>query len=125
MASTKQDMLEELLDAVSGLFVLASTCLNFIGDPDEADPPSRLDSLLTFMRRSRGVMLGNPLAALDLLYFRILEKIPPAVFVTTRRILGYMCYQNKLPKVGSFESAQVLSNFLLHFTRPCVDSTLL
>jgi hypothetical protein len=69
------DSLQELLDAVSGLFVFASTCLNFIDDPDKADPPSQLDSLLTFMRRSQSVLSRNPLAVLDLFYSVRLRRL--------------------------------------------------
>ncbi|KAF7770806.1 hypothetical protein Agabi119p4_6780 [Agaricus bisporus var. burnettii] len=69
--------LEELLYAVLGLFIFASTCLNYIDDPEEADPVSQLDSLLSFLRRPQGVVSRNPLAALDLLYSRILQDIPP------------------------------------------------
>jgi hypothetical protein len=107
-----QNKLQELLDAVSGLFIFASTCLNCIGDPDEADPPSQLDSLLSFMRRSQGVVSRNPLAALDLLYSRILEKIPLTVYETTKRILAYMSHRNQLDRVPCLHSAQVLGNFL-------------
>jgi hypothetical protein len=107
-----QNKLQELLDAVSGLFIFASTCLNCIGDSDEADPPSQLDSLLTFIRRCHGVVSRNPLAALDLLYSRILEKIPYIVYETTKQILAYMCHRNKLDKKTWLGSAQALSNFL-------------
>ncbi|KAF7761874.1 hypothetical protein Agabi119p4_9866 [Agaricus bisporus var. burnettii] len=55
-----EDKLLERLDAISGLFVLASTCLNYIGDPEEADPQSQLDSLLTYMSRSQNIVFGNP-----------------------------------------------------------------
>jgi hypothetical protein len=107
-----EDTLRELLDAVSGLFVFASTCLNFIDDPIKADPPSLLDSLLAFMRRSQGVMSRNPLALLDLLYSQILEKIPPEVYKTTRQILAYMAHRNRVDRRDHLESAQALSNFL-------------
>ncbi|XP_006461513.1 hypothetical protein AGABI2DRAFT_118395 [Agaricus bisporus var. bisporus H97] len=107
-----QNKLRELLDAVSGLFVFASTCLNYIGDPAEADPISQLDSLLSFVRRSQGVVSRNPLVVLDLLYFRILQDIPPDDFEMTRKILAYMCYRRKLDLVRRLDSAQALSNFL-------------
>jgi hypothetical protein len=106
------DSLQELVDAVSGLFVFASTCLNFIDDPDRANPPSQLDSLLAFMRRSQGVVSRNPLAVLDLLYSRILEKIPADVYKTTKRILAYMSHRNKIDSKQRLDSAQALSNFL-------------
>jgi hypothetical protein len=107
-----QDELRELLDAVSGLFVLASTCLNYIADPEGADPSSRLNSALTFMKRSQDVVSRNPLASLDLLYSQILERIPSTIFETTRQILGYICYRTKLDRREKLPSAQILSNFL-------------
>ncbi|KAF7770819.1 hypothetical protein Agabi119p4_6793 [Agaricus bisporus var. burnettii] len=107
-----QDTLKELLDAVSGLFIFASTCLNFIDDPEEADPISQLDSLLSFVRRSQGVVSRNPLAALDLLYSRILQDISPSVFETTRKILAYMCYRRQFDPDNILSSAQALCNFL-------------
>ncbi|EKM81463.1 hypothetical protein AGABI1DRAFT_105043 [Agaricus bisporus var. burnettii JB137-S8] len=104
--------LQELLDVVSGLFIFASTCLNYIDDPEEADPISQLDSLLSFLHRSQGVVSRNPLAALDLLYSRILQDIPPLVFETTRKLLAFMCHRNKLDPQHRLVSAQALSNFL-------------
>ncbi|KAF7770234.1 hypothetical protein Agabi119p4_6208 [Agaricus bisporus var. burnettii] len=106
-----KEKLEELLDAVAGLFVLASTCINYIGDPEEADPDSQLDSLLAFMRRLKSVVSRNPLASLDLLYSRILEDIPHMVFKTTSRILGYLSLQSRFEPFGP-NSAQELCNFL-------------
>jgi hypothetical protein len=105
-----QKQLEELLDTISGLFVFASTCLSFISDPREADPRSQLDSLLAYMRRSQVIVSRNPLASLDLLYSRILENIPPAVFKTTGRILSYTCHESKFRQ--TLDSVQALSNFL-------------
>jgi hypothetical protein len=106
------DSLQELLDAVSGLFVFASTCLNFIDDPDKANPPSQLDSLLAFLRRSQAIVSRNPLAVLDLLYSQILEKIPPEVYKTTKQILTYMSHRNQVDSKQCLDSAQALSNFL-------------
>jgi hypothetical protein len=104
-----EDQLEELLDAISGLFVFASTCLNFIDDPVAADPHSQLHSLLLFIRLSEVVASRNPLAALDLLYSRILESTPLPVLKTTRRILGYMSHKNIFYR--TLDSAQALCNF--------------
>jgi hypothetical protein len=107
------NQLQELIDRVSGLFVYASTCLHFIGNRDEANPESQLNALLTFMRRSEGVVGSrSPLAALDLLYSRILEGIPPNMFSTTWRILAYMSYRNKFDQTEALSSAQALCNFL-------------
>ncbi|XP_006459710.1 hypothetical protein AGABI2DRAFT_116669 [Agaricus bisporus var. bisporus H97] len=107
-----QNKLEELLDAVSGLFIFASTCLNYINDPEEADPISQLDSLLSFLRRSQGVVSRNPLAAIDLFYHQILLDISPDVFETTWKILAYICHQSKFDPYHRINSAQALSNYL-------------
>jgi hypothetical protein len=107
-----ESQVEELLEAVSGLFVLAATCLNYIGDPEEADPHSQLDDLLTFLRRSHEIVSRNPLAALDLLYSRILENIPPAVFKTTWRIMAHISLKGQIDERDHLHSAQTLSNFL-------------
>jgi hypothetical protein len=93
--------------------VYASTCLRFIGDRDEANPESQLNALLTFMRRSEGVIGSrSPLAALDLLYSRILEDIPPSVFKTTWLILAFLSYQSQFDQYEALSSAQALCNFL-------------
>ncbi|EKM75522.1 hypothetical protein AGABI1DRAFT_123180 [Agaricus bisporus var. burnettii JB137-S8] len=106
------NQLKELLDTVSGLFIFASTCLNYIGDPKETNPQSQLNSLLAFLRRSPGVMSRNPLAALDLLYSRILANIPFTVFKETRQVLAYMSYRRYVSKRHIFNSTQALCNFL-------------
>jgi hypothetical protein len=103
---------EELLEAVAGLFVLAATCLNYISDPEEADPQSQLDDLLSFLRRSHDIVSRNPLAALDLLYSRILENIPSAVFKTTWRIMAHMSLKGRIDDRDRLHSAQTLANFL-------------
>jgi hypothetical protein len=65
------------------------------------------------MRRSEGVMGSrSPLAALDLLYSRILEDIPPIVFKTTRLILAFMSYPTKFDDDNELSSARALCNFL-------------
>jgi hypothetical protein len=104
--------LRELLDAASGLFVLASTCVNYIGDPEEADPDSQLNALLKFIRRFGGIFSKNPLATLDLLYQQILENIPPTVFKTTWRILACMLIRGRICPISGLDSAQALANFL-------------
>ncbi|XP_006457631.1 hypothetical protein AGABI2DRAFT_189090 [Agaricus bisporus var. bisporus H97] len=106
------NQLKELLDTVSGLFIFASTCLNYIGDPKETNPQSQLNSLLAFLRRSPGIMSRNPLAALDLLYSRILANIPFTVFKETRQVLAYMSYRRYVSKRHIFNSTQALCNFL-------------
>jgi hypothetical protein len=104
--------LQVLLNAVSGLFVLASTCVSYIGDPQKADPDSQLDALLKFMFRLQGAVSTNPLVTLDLLYLQILQNIPPQDFKTTSRILTFLSVQNQTIADYRLGSAQALSNFL-------------
>lgn len=100
--------LKEVQDISSGLFVLASTTLRYIGDSGHADPEGRLDDFLAFMQEKDRIGADNPLETLDLLYSRILDNIPETVIHKTRRIL-YFCTQivtkNQL-------HAQALCNFL-------------
>jgi hypothetical protein len=106
------NMLQELLNAVSGLFVLASTCLSCIADPDKDDPSSQLHDLLIFLRRPQGAISKSPLAALDLLYSQIHENIRDSEYQTVRRILVYVSYQNKVDERAYLGSAQALVNYL-------------
>jgi hypothetical protein len=103
-----QTTLQELLDTIDGLFILASTCVNYIGDREEADPVSQLDDLLKFMRRLHGIGSRNPLTTLDLLYSRVLEDVPPMVSTTTWRILGCLLIHSR----HQLRSARALSSFL-------------
>jgi hypothetical protein len=107
-----EPQLRELLSTVSGLFVFASTCLNYVGDREIADPQFQLNSLLSFMRCSQKLVTRNPLAALDLLYSRILENIPPTVFKTTWQILAHMSYRRKIYGDQTLDSTQAICNFL-------------
>jgi hypothetical protein len=107
-----QDQLQALIDTASGFFIFASTCLKYISNTDEANPSSRLNSLLTFTSGSPGVASINPLDAVDSFYSQILEKIQPIEYQTTRRILAYTSHQNKLDKHKYLDSVQALCNFL-------------
>jgi hypothetical protein len=89
--------LQDLLNAVSGLLVLASTCIQYIRDPEKADPFSQLDVLLNFIHRLEWVASRKPLETLELLYSRILEDIPPTVAKFS---------------LSDVDSTQVLGNFL-------------
>lgn len=105
-----EDQLKKLIDAVSGLFVLASTALNYMGDPMCGDPVGQLEDLMSFLENAQAVGSRNPLAALDLLYTRVLSDIPSKIFPTTRRILAHFIYT---PNTAvELSSAQALCNFL-------------
>ncbi|KAF7770227.1 hypothetical protein Agabi119p4_6201 [Agaricus bisporus var. burnettii] len=107
-----QEDFQKLVTAVSGHFVLAATSLNYIGDPDKANPPAQLDALLTFMYRSE-VSLADPLESLDMLYSWILGHISPTLFGTTWRILAHLFHHSELrPYLQIDGSAQALYNLL-------------
>ncbi|EKM81459.1 hypothetical protein AGABI1DRAFT_111777 [Agaricus bisporus var. burnettii JB137-S8] len=107
-----QEDFQKLVTAVSGHFVLAATSLNYIGDPDKANPPAQLDALLKFMYRSE-VSLADPLESLDMLYSWILGHISPILFGTTWRILAHLFHHSELrPYLQIDGSAQALYNLL-------------
>ncbi|XP_006457021.1 hypothetical protein AGABI2DRAFT_79184, partial [Agaricus bisporus var. bisporus H97] len=63
--------------AASGLFVYAEVVMQFIRDPDYADPVSRLKVLLSIIDRSHAVPIKEkPFVHLDALYQEILSSIP-------------------------------------------------
>lgn len=74
---------------ISGLFVLASTIMKYLGDTVYANPVARLVYLLEFMQNAHRAGMKNPLEALDLFYSNILIDTPDDIFLTTRRILGH------------------------------------
>lgn len=106
-----EDQFRKLLRAVSGLFVLASACLSYIGNPSYANPVDQLDILLSFLNHAR-VKMGNPLATLDLLYIQILSNVPDEIFPTTRRILAYLIYTPSYVKRARLSSVQALCSFM-------------
>ncbi|KAF9441216.1 hypothetical protein P691DRAFT_766580 [Macrolepiota fuliginosa MF-IS2] len=59
----------------SGLFVLASSALEYVQDPEYANPEGQLRSLLSFFEGG-SQLASNPLTSLDLLYTHILSAVP-------------------------------------------------
>ncbi|KAF9441892.1 hypothetical protein P691DRAFT_851175 [Macrolepiota fuliginosa MF-IS2] len=72
-----------ITDSAHGHFAFAATVMRFIEDPDIGDPIAQLKHILICS------VEGNPLAALDVLYTSILQRINPATLSLTKRILGY------------------------------------
>lgn len=66
---------ERISKITSGLFVLASTIMKYLGDPVYANPNARLTSLLEFMFNAHKIGIKNPLKALDLFYSNILSSV--------------------------------------------------
>ncbi|KAJ3566069.1 hypothetical protein NP233_g7232 [Leucocoprinus birnbaumii] len=99
--------LRELSLIASGLFIFASTVLQFVGDAGFGDPVSRLETCLAFLRSPENSSCMNPLYALDLLYGRVLADVPSEIAPVTITILGFHILQpdNRMP-------ARAVANFL-------------
>lgn len=80
---------DELSKITSGLFVLASTIVKYLGNPEYANPMALLVDVLKFMRNTHQVGLKIPLEALDLFYSNILTHIPGSTFLVTKKILSH------------------------------------
>lgn len=99
--------LKKIQGIASGLFVLASTIVRYVGDPRYSNPIQRLNDFLDFMEDRDRVGVDNPLETLDLLYSRILADIPENILPKTRAILYFCVHLTQ----ASF-TAQELCNFL-------------
>lgn len=106
-----EDQVTRLIHAASGLFILAYTILRYIGDRTCADPVDQLNNLMIFLGTAEVVGSNNPLAALDLLYMRILNEISDRIFPTTWRILAHLIY---VPAAGraNLPCVRTFCNFL-------------
>ncbi len=93
----------------SGLFILASTIVIYLGDPVYANPTARLIDFLQFMGNAHAVGTKNPLEALDLFYSNIFSQVPDDILPITKRLLGHHLTLQRC--TGAF-SARVLCNFL-------------
>ncbi|KAF9445865.1 hypothetical protein P691DRAFT_805060 [Macrolepiota fuliginosa MF-IS2] len=85
-----EETLVHLARVSSGLFVLASTILKFIGDESYANPVSQLAICLMFFDNALISGTVNPLQALDHIYHQILVDVPPHILPVTMRILCFI-----------------------------------
>lgn len=86
----KETQFLKLAHRASGLFVFAKTAVRFMEDSHHADPVSRLNLILSVIDYLDVALIGeHPFALLDALYKRILEFVPPTLWPTTKRILGF------------------------------------
>ncbi|KAF5344160.1 hypothetical protein D9756_011413 [Leucocoprinus leucothites] len=90
----------------SGLFVFASTVLDFVGDGEVGDPVLQLDLCLEFFKGTHLSPAGNPLDPLESLYSGILGSIHHKALPTTLQILSVLRFSK-----AAF-SAQTIANFL-------------
>ncbi|KAF9439915.1 hypothetical protein P691DRAFT_804718, partial [Macrolepiota fuliginosa MF-IS2] len=77
----------------SGLFVLASSALEYVQDPEYANPEGQLRSLLSFFERGSH-LTRNPLTSLDLLYTHILSAVPGHALPIALQII---CVYDRFP----------------------------
>ncbi len=84
-----------IAQAAGGLFVFATTVLNFLGDGFwYGDPVGQLDALLPVLKHNdRQDPEDNPFAPLDSLYTHILLAIPGALVSTLHQILGFYLFK--------------------------------
>ncbi|KAF7761252.1 hypothetical protein Agabi119p4_10661 [Agaricus bisporus var. burnettii] len=105
--------------AASGLFVYAEVVMQFIRDPDYADPVSRLKVLLSIIDRSHAVPIKEkPFVHLDALYQEIISSIPPALWPMAKQILAFTIHWDQIeitrfpltwwPNVGTLRGMSIL-----------------
>ncbi|KAF5351164.1 hypothetical protein D9756_008242 [Leucocoprinus leucothites] len=98
-----------ILRTCSGHFQIASVAVNFVNDPIVENPVQQLDTLHAYLTRVEEVGMDNPLAALDLIYTRILSDIPSEILLITRQILAHLSFTSR---VNSPPTTQILCNIL-------------
>ncbi|EKM77174.1 hypothetical protein AGABI1DRAFT_108303 [Agaricus bisporus var. burnettii JB137-S8] len=87
----------QVTTAASGLFVYAEVVMQFIRDPDYADPVSRLEVLLSVIDHSNAVASKeNPFIHLDALYSAILSSIPSTLWPTTKHLFGVAIFGGRI-----------------------------
>jgi hypothetical protein len=113
--------------AASGLFIYAEVVLQFIRDPDHGDPVSRLKVLLSIINRSNALPTKeNPFVHLDALYHQILSSIPPNLWLTTKRLLGFVNRQGRIfnwfraDELGTLRGMSILFGLGPHVIYTCV-----
>ncbi|KAF5351195.1 hypothetical protein D9756_008265 [Leucocoprinus leucothites] len=100
-----------ILRISSGHFQVATVSVNYVNDPIAQDPVKQLNTLVAFLEGAEKIGIDNPLAALDLIYTRILSEIPDRILPVTRQILALLLFPSW--SVGNrLRSAQVLCNLL-------------
>ena len=76
-----------LVKLADGLWVYVDTVICFIGDPNSSGPTAQLKLVLNLAKESRGKLLENPLARMDLFYDLIMYQILPNIVSTVWKIL--------------------------------------
>jgi hypothetical protein len=117
----------KLTAAASGLFIYAEVVMQFIKDPNHADPVSRLELLLSIIDHSEGTSTKeNPFVHLDALYHEIVSSIPSNLRPTAKRVLGFVSsghYSLVLRNTGrgvSLRGMSILLGLTRHVIYTCV-----
>lgn len=84
-----ENQVQRLAHSVSGLFVLCSTVLKFIGDEEIGDPELQLNLCLSFLGQKPATSALNPLHGLDLLYRHIMSRLSSPALAITKRIISF------------------------------------
>ncbi|KAF9440691.1 hypothetical protein P691DRAFT_686786 [Macrolepiota fuliginosa MF-IS2] len=79
--------IQQIVQKMSGLFVLADTFLRYIEDPVTRNPDQHLGKVLALLEYSHVTGSRNPMHDLDLFYSRILSSIPDDHWPITCQIL--------------------------------------
>jgi hypothetical protein len=113
--------------AASGLFIYAEVVMQFIIDANFADPVSRLKVLLSIIDHSGSLpMKENPFIHLDALYHQILSSIPPNLWLTTKRLLGFVNRQGHIfscfraNELGTLRGMSLLFGLSPHVIYMCI-----
>jgi hypothetical protein len=110
------EQLRTISDFCRGHFQVAEVCADYV--VTSQSPPAHLDYLVDFLTRTEKVRRdnpNNPLAALDLVYPRILSDVPDNVLPSAMQILVHLLYHTYLRRQyrsGEIRSAQASCNIL-------------
>jgi hypothetical protein len=118
----------KLTAAASGLFIYAEVVMQFIRDPNYADPISRLKVLLSIIDRSNALPpTENPFVHLDALYHQILSSIPSNLWPMAKRLLGFVNRQGHIfnwfraNELGTLRGMSLLFGVSLHVIYTCLN----
>jgi hypothetical protein len=114
----------QLTVAASGLFVYAQVVMEFIRDPDCADPALRFEILISVISRSTDVPTSdNPFVHLDAVYHEILSSIPPTHWGAAKLLLGFTVYEIDYLRLQRFRTLRGMS-ILFSLSRNTVYASL-
>lgn len=105
----------QLTKASSGLFIFASTLVDYVG---KENPVLRLKHIVSLINqntahcRDASHQAKNPFRALDVLYTAIMSNVPPDALSTTKSILAFYLLGNAIQVTTQTSSLLFLCNIL-------------